>query len=187
MAQPVEHALGAERRGPGVAGELAVAADPVEHQGARKAALAGIAHVAEMAQPGKAVEAPEPVGVIDLEAKGRGAAAFDQLGGQQVPSGHHLAHGLAVAGAEFGQVAGKGVIGQARPAPTQSRHRQHIVGNAERQPTRAKTNPFQHQDCLAGFPAGVEMCVVMPLNRLSGRVLVRTRMAQTSIMALTCP
>ena len=131
MAQPVEHALGGQGRSPGLFAEPSLATDPVKHQGTGKMPLAAVLHVAEMAQPGKAVQVEPPVGMVDRHGKRRQAMGFDQLAGQQIAPRHHVAHRLAIGRAEFMQLAGKGIVSQAAPGPAQNRQGHDRVGKAK--------------------------------------------------------
>src|SRR3546814_5154368 len=68
--------------------------------------------------------------MVDIEAEGRSATGFDELAGEQVAARHHVAHRFAVGRAEFGQFAGKGVIGQPAPGPAQDGQSHHRIGQA---------------------------------------------------------
>jgi len=121
MTQPVEDPAGGQRRVPAVAAELALAADPVERQGAREAPLLVGAGIAEMPEPGKGLQVVLPVVMIDLERERRHTVGVDELGRQQIASLHHLEDGFAIGGAELGERAHQVVIARAGPGPADQR------------------------------------------------------------------
>ncbi len=131
VPQPIQHALGSKPDSPTGTVELAFAADPVQHQGAGEATGCGVTHIAEVAEPGEAVEVLPPVGVGVVEAEGGGPAGFDELVGEQVAAGHHVADGFAVRWPNLGDLAGKGVVTEAAPGPAHQRPGHHGIGCAE--------------------------------------------------------
>src|SRR5687767_1662639 len=152
MPRPIEDASGAERWGPGVAVEGALATDPVEGQCPSESPLLIAAGVAKMPEPGEGMQIVEPIVVVDLDGKGRDPVRIDELAGEQVSPLHHFEDGLAVRGAEFDEGSDELVARGAGPGPADEGICDDVVGHRKQRSARKETHRMCQSRPLAARP-----------------------------------
>ena len=125
--------------------DLAVMPDPVEHKRAGETLQPFVLQIAEMPEPGKAVQFAAPAIMTDLCRERRNAMGVDKLAAEQIAAGGHLGHGVDIGGTEFAQRGGETVFAGIGPQPAQRRTGQPARDGAFQKARSGFTQYFRHR------------------------------------------